>query len=227
LENRENIHEFIPGGGEDEVPIANRGIMLARAAEGWSLEREFYNYSRTGAACGLDWRYTAVDDADSYARLYGMTGPSVWPGAVTDLVPEEKRMIGHFTLMMGTNMNSIGCGAVRCSELGPTDSSMLSPQNRWIVVCHYAGEDMDSSFPFSERAAHAFTRSMETGSPDDDRSLCYTPCDGAMTAEERNELNAFDADVPLTSATADYTDPNMGECLVPELPSGDYVPASE
>ena len=86
---------------------------------------------------------------------------------------------------------------------------------------------MDSPFPFSERAAHAFTRSMETGSPDDDRSLCYTPCDGAMTAEERNELNAFDADVPLTSATADYTDPDMGECLVPELPLGDYVPASE
>ena len=227
LEKRENIHEFIPGSGEDEVAISNRGIMLARAAESWSLEREFYNYSRLGATCGLDWAYSAADDADSYARLYGMSGSSVWGGAVTELVAEEKRMVSHFTLMMGANMNRIGCGAVRCSEVGPTASSMLSPQNRWVVVCHYAGEDMESSFPFSERTAHAFTRSMETGSPDDDTSLCYTPCDGAMTTEERNELNAFDADVPLTAAPTGYSKPDEGECLVPELPLGDYVPASE
>ena len=157
-----------------------------------------------------------------------MTGPSVWSGAVSDLIPADKKTTGHFTLMMQATGTKIGCGAVRCSELGATGASMLSPQNRWVVACHYDKGNSTGEFPFSERAAYAFRHDMETTSATDDTSLCIEPCDGAMSTAERTELEAADALVALTDdAAAGYLEPAKGQCLVPQLPQIDYVPASE
>ena len=222
----ENLYEAIPGAGEDEVAIADRGIILARAAESWSMERNFYNYSRIGSNCQTNYQYTAGDGADSYSRLYGMTGPSLWSGAISDLIPASKKQTGHFTLMMQATADKIGCGAVKCSELGPTDASMLSPQNRWVVACHYDKGNTVGEFPFSERAASAFRRDMETTSQADDTSVCIEPCDGAMTTAERTALEEIDALVTLTTDPAPgYLEATMGACLIPQLPQGDFVPA--
>lgn len=224
----ENLYEAIPTDGENEVGIPDRGIILARAAEAWSLERNYYNYSRIGSSCQTNYQYTAGDGADSYSRLYGMTGPSVWSGPISDLIPASKKQTGHFTLMMQATADKIGCAAVKCSELGPTDESMLSPQNRWVVVCHYDKGNTVGEFPFSEQAAYAFTRDMETTSHADDSSLCIEPCDGAMTTAERTLLQEIDEFVTLTTDPAPgYVEAAKGACLIPQLPQGDFVPALE
>ncbi len=222
----ENLYEAIPGAGEDEVAISDRGIILARAAESWSMERNYYNYSRVGSNCQTNYQYSAGDGADSYSRLYAMTGPSVWAGAISDLIPASKKQTGHFTLMMQASASKIGCGAVKCGELGPTDASMLSPQNRWVVACHYDKGNTVGEFPFSERTAAAFKRDLETSSPADDTSLCIEPCDGAMTTAERTSLEAIDALISLTTDPAPgYIGATMGACLIPALPQGDFLPA--
>ena len=224
----ENIYSAIPGAGEDPLQLTDRGIMMAQAVESWNVERNFYNYSRVGANCQTNYLYTAGAGADSYARLYGMSGPSVYSGSISSLIPAEMKMTGHFTLMMQAKGTKIGCGAVQCSELGATDASMLSPQDRWVTVCHYDKGNSTGEFPFSERAARAITHDLETAETTDDTSLCIEPCDGAMTTAERAELQELDAQVVLTdSAAADYSEPPAGQCLVPALPQGDYVPASE
>ena len=130
--------------------------------------------------------------------------------------------------MMQAMGTKIGCGSVRCSELGPTNESMLSPQNRWVVACHYDKGNSTGDFPFSERAAYAFTHDMETASYSDDSSLCIQPCDGAMSTAERTSLQAIDALIVLTDTPAPgYQEPAKGQCLVPQLPIIDYKPASE
>jgi len=224
----ENIYSGIPAAGEDPVDIANRGMMMARAVETWNVERNFYNYARIGASCQTNHLYTAGADADSYAHIYGMSGDSVYSGSISSLIPADEKMTGHFTLMMQATGTKIGCGAVQCGELGATDANMLSPQERWVTVCHYDEGNSIGEFPFSERAALAITHDMETTTGADDTSLCIEPCDGAMTTAERAALQAVDEEVLLTdSAATDYAEPTPGECLVPGLPQSPYVPASE
>ena len=128
--------------------------------------------------------------------------------------------------MMQASASKIGCGAVKCGEIGPTDASMLSPQNRWVVACHYDKGNTVGEFPFSERTAAAFKRDLETSSPADDTSLCIEPCDGAMTTAERTSLEAIDALISLTTDPAPgYIGATMGACLIPALPQGDFLPA--
>jgi len=137
-------------------------------------------------------------------------------------------MTGHFTLMMQAAATKMGCAAVRCSELGPTDEAMLSPQDRWVVACHYDKGNSIGEFPFSERAAQALTRDMETVTTDDDSSLCSVPCDGAMTTAERTALQNIDAQVSITAAAdPGYAVPAAGVCLAPQLPGAGFVPFSD
>ena len=224
----ENIHAALPGAGEDPVESSNRGVMLARAVESWNTERNFYNYARIGSKCQTNHLYTAGAGADSYARLYEMSGTSVYSGSISSLIPAEDKTTGHFTLMMQATGTKIGCGAVKCSELGETDSTMLSSQGRWVTVCHYDKGNSIGEFPFSERAAYAFQHDLETIDTADDTSMCIEPCDGAMTTAERAALATTDAQVVLTENPASgYVEPPKGQCLVTQLPTSNYVPASE
>ena len=223
----ENLFDAIPPAGEDELAPSERGIALARAVDSWYLERNYYNYSRNGAQCRTNYLYEAPDGADSYSNFYGMSGSAVYAGAITDLIPAESLMTGHFTQMMQATATQIGCAALKCSELGATGETMLSPQNRWVVSCRYDVGNTRDNYPFSERAAAAFTRDMETSDPSDDAAACYIPCDGPMTPAERAAFVAIDDQVPLADAPTDYVAPGSPECVAPQLPGADFIPAND
>lgn len=224
----EVIYAHSPGGGEDEVTPANRGTMLTRAVQAWDLERNWYTYARNGANCSTDHLYTAPDGADSYSRFEGMSGPSVYAGSISSLIPAESKEVEHFITMFDASATKIGCAAVKCSELGETNTTnMLSAQNRWVSICHYDQGYGLGQFPFSERAALAVKQDLETTSTADDVSLCAKPCDGAMTTAERDALEAWDAQVTLTAAASSYVEAPAAQCMVPELPNSNFVPAAE
>ena len=147
-----------------------------------------------------------------------MSGSAVYAGAITDLIPAESLMTGHFTQMMQATATQIGCAALKCSELGATGETMLSPQNRWVVSCRYDVGNTRDNYPFSERAAAAFTRDMETSDPSDDAAACYIPCDGPMTPAERAAFVAIDDQVPLADAPTDYVAPGSPNVWRPNCP---------
>jgi hypothetical protein len=191
------------GNAEPGATSAGRGVMLARAIETLNNERNYYRYGKAFSECELNEAYNSPAGSgggDNYVDYYAMPGGS-FAGALSDLVPVKNRMTGHFYQLMYHRATEVGCYAARCGDDVPAGEPRESDAHRWIAICHFDAGVGGGELPFSPRAAKGFVQSLETRDTSDDKSLCFTPCAGALTSTEISAAAAFAGEqVNLTDA---------------------------